>query len=96
MNNYHNYHLHPINKLIHFFCIPMIVTTTINFSSIIKISLPLVKTKIKLNYFLLFVYNVYYYKISWKVYFFMMLYFKLLFIISYYWKKRIIIGNQIV
>ena len=60
----------------------------INFSSIIKISLPLVKTKIKLNYFLLFVYNVYYYKISWKVYFFMMLYFKLLFIISYYWKKK--------
>jgi uncharacterized membrane protein YGL010W len=30
---YRSYHTHPINKLIHLICIPMIVLTTINFMS---------------------------------------------------------------
>lgn len=34
--NYSDYHTHPINKLIHFICIPFIVLTTINFLSLIK------------------------------------------------------------
>ena len=29
---YQDYHTHPVNKIIHFFCIPMIVLTSVNFS----------------------------------------------------------------
>lgn len=29
--NYQYYHTHPLNKLIHFFCIPLIVLTTFNY-----------------------------------------------------------------
>ena len=30
---YRSFHTHPVNKLIHVFCIPLIVLTTINFLS---------------------------------------------------------------
>ena len=30
---YQDYHTHPVNKIIHFFCIPMIVLTSVNFLS---------------------------------------------------------------
>ncbi len=40
---YRSFHTHPVNKLIHVFCIPLIVLTTINFLSklSLQIRLPL-------------------------------------------------------
>ena len=88
MTNYHQYHLHPINKSIHFICIPAIVLTSINFTSIISIPLPFMNNPIKMKYFLLLLYNFYYIRVSWKVYFIMMGYFLLLFKISNYWRQK--------
>ena len=88
MTNYHQYHLNPINKSIHFACIPLIVLTTINFTSIINIPIPFIKKSIQLKNLLLLIYNFYYVRISWKVYFVMMCYFKTLIYISQQWKKR--------
>ena len=34
---YNTYHTHPVNKVIHFFCIPVLIFTTINFFSCFKI-----------------------------------------------------------
>ena len=36
---YKQYHSHPMNKLIHFMCIPLICLTTLNFASLVKINL---------------------------------------------------------
>lgn len=36
---YQDFHTHPVNKLIHFFCIPLIVITSINFISSCKIQI---------------------------------------------------------
>ena len=40
VNFYRSYHTHPINKLMHLVCIPMIVLTSINFASKISMKIP--------------------------------------------------------
>ena len=35
--NYHDYHNHPVNQIIHFFCIPLIMITSMTFLSKIKV-----------------------------------------------------------
>ena len=35
--NYEDYHTHPINKFIHFICIPVIVLTSCNLLSLVKV-----------------------------------------------------------
>lgn len=37
LNFYNSYHLHPINKLIHTICIPLLMFATLNFFSLFKI-----------------------------------------------------------
>ena len=70
---YSSYHTNPINKCIHFFCIPMIVLSSINFLNDVsfKIKLPfngklgtklVMHPEINVNYFnISLVYNLYYY-----------------------------------
>ena len=49
---YRSFHTHPVNKLIHVFCIPLIVLTTINFLSKLSLQfkLPLRKYRIDFMY----------------------------------------------
>ena len=57
---YQDYHTHPVNKIIHFFCIPMIVLTSANFLSKSSLSIlglgiyPIVLLSLLLYYFLVY------------------------------------------
>ncbi len=97
---YNSYHTNPINKCIHFFCIPMIVLSSINFLNKVsfKIKLPFIgklgeklvmHPELNVNYFnISLVYNSYYY-IFWgiKVGLIMHFYIWILSIISEIWRE---------
>ena len=97
---YRSYHTNPINKCIHFFCIPMIVLSSINFLNKVsfKIKLPfngklgtklVMHPEINVNYFnISLVYNLYYY-IFWgvKVGLVMHFYIWILSIVSEVWRE---------
>ena len=91
MSNYELYHQHPVNQSIHFLCIPMIILTSMNFLNNIYFST--CKSKYGYNFewdtksFMMLVYNFYYLRISWSVYFTMMFYLIVLSNLSNYWQK---------
>jgi uncharacterized membrane protein YGL010W len=85
MNNniefYKNYHNNPINKAIHFVCIPMIVTSIMIFLKYIYILYSTLNTKVTfgLTNIIMFLYFVGYYKsFNLKISLIMMLYFYIL------------------
>ena len=95
MNNYEYYHQHPINKGLHFVCIPMIVLTSMNFLSEIKIYKfkkqmrdYLTKKYLTLNDIIKLLYHLYYFSNSTYAYFVMYFYFEFLELISKEWKSR--------
>ena len=91
MSSYELYHQHPVNQSIHFLCIPMIILTSMNFLN--NIYLSTCKSKYGYNFeldtksFMMLIYNFYYLRISWPVYFTMMFYLIILSNLSNYWQK---------
>jgi uncharacterized membrane protein YGL010W len=84
---YASYHQHPVNKAIHFVCIPMIVLTSMNFLDEVKLF------KIFGKFFTLtdigrIVYDHHYLQYSWKTSTTMFIYMFLLNMLSLYWKKK--------
>ena len=89
---YNTYHTHPINKVIHFFCIPVIMFSTINFLSCFKI----VGTKtsgfhnkqiIGLSSLLYnFYISLYFYKFNITVSVSMFLYLTIIYLYAYYFR----------
>ena len=92
MSNYELYHQHPVNKFLHFICIPMIVLTSMNFLN--NIYLCSLKSKfgydleINLRSLLLLVYGIHYLKSSWLIGITMMIYMLSFSYLSDYWQKR--------
>ena len=92
MSNYELYHQHPINKAIHFICIPMIILTSMNFLN----NMYLCSLKTKYGYdlewdfrgILLFIYSVYYIRISLYTGFIMTLFMMFMSSVSDYWQKK--------
>jgi uncharacterized membrane protein YGL010W len=92
MSNYELYHQHPVNKFLHFICIPMIVLTSMNFLN--NIYLCSLKSKfgydleINLRSLLLLIYGIHYLKSSWLIGTIMMIYMLSFSYLSDYWQKR--------
>lgn len=59
--NYENYHTHPINKFIHFICIPVIVLTSCNLLSLVKVKTDFITLELQelLTFFMLVNYATY-------------------------------------
>ena len=59
--NYEDYHTHPINKFIHFICIPVIVLTSCNLLSLVKIKTDFITLELQelLTIFMLMNYATY-------------------------------------
>ena len=59
--NYESYHTHPINKFIHFICIPVIVLTTCNLLSLVKVKTDFITLELQelLTIFMLINYATY-------------------------------------
>ena len=57
--NYESYHTHPINKFIHFICIPVIVLTSCNLLSFVKVKTDFITLELQelLTFFMLINYN---------------------------------------
>ena len=75
--SYELYHQHPINKGIHFFCIPTIVLTSLNFLD-----------QIGLKNITKYIYYIYYLNQSWKTFLIMSVYITILNKLSTIWKKK--------
>lgn len=93
MSNYSFYHQNPINKVIHFFCIPMIVLTSMNFLDEVKlykfkknIRKYISKNNLTLRDFIKLFYHFYYISDSLNTYIIMFFYLEFLEIISDKWK----------
>ncbi|MDA7573728.1 DUF962 domain-containing protein [bacterium] len=92
MSNYELYHQHPLNKAIHFICIPMIVLTSMNFLN----NMYICSLKTKYGYdlewdlrgILLFIYSIYYISISWYTGFIMTIFMMTMSYLSDYWQKK--------
>ncbi|MHA2341048.1 MAG: Mpo1-like protein [Candidatus Hodarchaeales archaeon] len=98
---YRSFHTHPVNKLIHVFCIPLIVLTTINFLSKFSLQFRIVPrhynpgTKqimyknITIDYHtLIAIYNMYYYIVwNFKIGIVMQIYLGFLYIIGKIWRE---------
>jgi uncharacterized membrane protein YGL010W len=86
---YSSYHQHPINKLIHFITIPLIVITTLNYFSTFSFSLANSSLSISTFYFtadiLLAIFYILYY-LTWgrKVGFVMLFYCSIMWTIAYF------------
>ena len=83
--NYADYHTHPVNKLIHFICIPFIVLTTINFLTLIKIKLLNLELYEVLAISLLVYYLINY---GFFVFTIMMIYYFFVMLIAFNWRLR--------
>ena len=82
---YQDYHTHPVNKIIHFFCIPMIVLTSVNFLS--KSNLSFLGMGIySIALITLLSYYLYYYGLS--TFFLMFIYYTFIDYYSEQWTKR--------
>lgn len=93
MSNYSFYHQNPINKGIHFFCIPMIVLTSMNFLDEVKlyecknnIRKYISRKKLTLKDLIKLFYHFYYISDSMNTYIIMFFYLEFLEIISDKWK----------
>jgi len=98
---YRSFHTHPVNKLIHVFCIPMIVLSTMNFLSKVsyRIQLPPYKygpdtrhvmhNTITIDYNTIFAFYSIYYYLFWnfKIGFVMQMYISFLSILSKSWRE---------
>ena len=87
---YRSFHTHFLNKLIHVFCIPLIVLTIINFLSKVSLQIKLYTGKtIYINsYFITSLYNIYYYVFwNFKVGFIMQMYIGFLHILGEIWRE---------
>ena len=98
---YRSFHTHPVNKLIHVFCIPMIVLSTMNFLS--KVSLRIqfppytygpdtrhvMHNTITIDYDTIFAFYSIYYYLFWnfKIGFVMQMYISFLSILSKSWRE---------
>ena len=85
--NYEDYHTHSVNKFIHAICIPLIVLSTCNLLSKIKIYIGS-GIKLEISEFLMFGMLIYYLTHSFVVFFLMSLYFFIVLTISYIWRFR--------
>lgn len=85
--NYEDYHTHPVNKFIHAICIPLIVLSTCNLLSKIKIHIGS-GIKLEISEFLMFGMLIYYLTHSFVVFFFMSLYFFIVLTMAYIWRFR--------
>ena len=85
--NYQDYHTHPVNKFIHAICIPLIVLSTCNLLSKIKIpigsGLKLELSEVFMTFMLL-----YYLYHSFMLFLSMSLYFFIILTIAYIWRFR--------
>ena len=98
---YRSFHTHPMNKLIHFICIPLIVLSTLNFLSklSLQIRLPISKKYLGSKKILkptitidgntiITIYNFYYYfAYNWKIGLIMQLYVSFLHLIATIWRE---------
>ena len=64
--NYELYHTHPINKAIHFFCIPAIIISSCNLLSIIKVKIYNITFESQELIMFKMLFN--YYNISWSAF----------------------------
>lgn len=94
MSNYSFYHQNPINKGIHFLCIPMIVLTSMNFLDEVKlyefkdnIRKYILKKNLTLRDLIKLFYHFYYISDSMNTYIIMFFYLEFLEIISDKWKE---------
>jgi len=85
--NYEDYHTHPVNKFIHAICIPLIVLSTCNLLSKIKIHIGN-DIKLEISEFQMFAMLIYYLTQSFVVFFLMSLYFFMVLTIAYIWRFR--------
>ena len=89
---YNDYHTHPINKVIHFFCIPIIIFTTLNFVSLYKIVGSSTSGFHKKDVFAFdtILYNFYcvfyFYKFNSPISIFMNIYFTIIYSYAYYYR----------
>ena len=82
--NYEDYHTHPINKIIHVICIPLIVLTTCNLLSTIKVLFGSVK--LELSEILMFFMLGYYLYHSFLTFLVMLFYFFTILTAAYIWR----------
>ena len=82
--NYEDYHTHPINKIIHVICIPLIVLTTCNLLSTIKVLFGSVK--LELSEILMFLMLGYYLYHSFLTFLVMLFYFFTILTAAYIWR----------
>ena len=83
---YQDYHTHPINKLIHIFCIPCIVLTSCNLLSLIRFKISTID--IELPEFLILILSFVYLKKSILQFFVMTIYYFAILTFSYIWRER--------
>ena len=92
MSNYELYHQHPVNKFLHFLCIPTIILTSMNFLN--NIYLCSLKSQfgydfeLNLRSILLVIYSIFYLNISLYTGFIMTLYMITISYLSDYWQKK--------
>ena len=82
--NYEDYHTHPINKIIHVICIPLIVLTTCNLLS--KIKVLFCSVKLELSEILMFLMLGYYLYHSFLTFLVMLFYFFTILTAAYIWR----------
>ena len=84
--NYESYHTHPINKFIHFICIPVIVLTSCNLLSFVKVKTDFITLELQelLTFFMLINYATY----GFKVLIVMSIYFFLIHTISFIMRSK--------
>ena len=88
--DYQSFHTHPVNKLIHFFCIPLIVITTMSFIFHIKIPIISKKNHYCNLYELMIILFLLNYLLNYSVYDFilMIFYYGFCDFLSFKWKQR--------
>ena len=84
--NYEDYHTHPINKIIHVICIPLIVLTTCNLLS--KVKLSICSVKLELSEIFMFFMLGYYLYLSFLTFIVMLFYFFIILTAGYVWRLK--------
>ena len=84
--NYEDYHKHPINKIIHVICIPLIVLTTCNLLSKVKVLIGTVK--LELSEILMLLMLGYYLHHSFLTFIIMLFYFFTILTTAYVWRFK--------
>lgn len=83
---YAYYHQHPVNKAIHFFCIPMIVLTSMNFLDEVKL-FKVFGRNLTLKDIGMMIYHHHYLHYSWSTFITMYIYMMFLDSLGSYWKE---------